>query len=81
MIVQVKLFAAARQRTGSALISVELGDPATIAQLREAIRRQFPELGEILGAALFAINQEYGDDLTVIPAGAEVACIPPVSGG
>ena len=81
MIVQVKLFAAARQRTGSAVISVELGDPPTVARLRDAIRHQFPELAEILRATLFAINQEYGDDLTVIPAGAEVACIPPVSGG
>jgi molybdopterin converting factor small subunit len=30
---------------------------------------------------MFAVNAEYADDQAVIPAGAQVACIPPVSGG
>jgi molybdopterin converting factor small subunit len=30
---------------------------------------------------MFAINAEYAADLTPIPEAAEIACIPPVSGG
>jgi molybdopterin converting factor small subunit len=38
-------------------------------------------LAGVLGHMLFAINAEYATDATIVPAGAEIACIPPVSGG
>jgi molybdopterin converting factor small subunit len=38
-------------------------------------------LSTLLPHVLFAINAEYAGDATPIPAGAEIACIPPVSGG
>ena len=81
MIVRVKLFAAAKQRVAADEIEVDVGEPATVAELRAAIRQQFPQLTPIVSAALFAINREYGGDATRIPLDAEVACIPPVSGG
>ena len=81
MIVRVKLFAAARERADSGEIEVHVPEPATVAELRAAISRQFPQLTPILRPALFAINTEYRGDTAVIPPDAEVACIPPVSGG
>ena len=81
MIVRVKLFAAARQRIDLDEIAVEVPEPATVAELRAAIWRQFPQLVPIVRPALFAINMEYGSETTIIPPNAEVACIPPVSGG
>lgn len=81
MIVRVKLFAAARQRAGSDEIEVNVGDAVTVAALRAAMSQQFPQLTPILRPALFAINAEYAGDSTVVPPDAEVACIPPVSGG
>jgi molybdopterin converting factor small subunit len=45
------------------------------------MERAYPELAPILRRAMIAVNTDYAGDDTVIPASAEVACIPPVSGG
>ena len=81
MKVDVKLFAIARQVVGSEVASVELAEPATVADLRQALVRQHPGLADVIQHVLFAVNTEYADDRTTIPRDAEVACIPPVSGG
>ncbi len=78
---QVKLFAVARQLAGREVAEVELAEGATVGQLRVALAQQYPELTETLERAVFAVNQEYADDQTTVPSDAEVACIPPVSGG
>jgi molybdopterin synthase sulfur carrier subunit len=77
----VKLFAAARQLAGQEVVEVSVPSPGRIADLRQALSRQFPSLQPLLKHALFAIDAEYADNETRIPDGAEVACIPPVSGG
>jgi molybdopterin converting factor small subunit len=90
MIVRVKLFAVARQRVGRSEIEVELPASATekllaaaptIAQLRLALAEQFPELADTVARSRLAVNNEYAADSHAIPGGAEVALIPPVSGG
>jgi molybdopterin converting factor subunit 1 len=81
MIVRVKLFAVARERAGSSEISVDLPTAATVSQLRSAIIEQFPPLAELLAHARIAVANEYANDNLTIPAAAEVALIPPVSGG
>ena len=81
MRMQVKLFAAARQRAGKAVVEVELPTAATVAQLRSALVQQCPALAEIAAHVVFAVNAEYADESATIPADAEIACIPPVSGG
>ncbi len=81
MQVTVRLFAVARQRVGRPEVIVELQDPATIGDLRRSLAASFPELAPILPNLMFAVATEYADDWTTIPIGAEVAAIPPVSGG
>ena len=81
MKVAVKLFAAARQLAASDEAVVELPADATVAELRVALAAAHPALAPLLRHALFAIDAEYATDATCIPADAEVACIPPVSGG
>ena len=81
MIVQVRLFAAARQEAGSDVIDVELKDGATVADVRDALAAQLPALSSLLPRVAFAVDAEYAADACEIPDGAEVACIPPVSGG
>jgi molybdopterin converting factor subunit 1 len=81
MRVRVKLFAVARQRAGADAIAVELPDGATVRELRHALVEQHPPLADVLRHARLAVNNDYADDAAVIPAGAEVAIIPPVSGG
>lgn len=81
MKVVVKLFAGARELAGNAEVEIELPPHAQVGTLREALLQQIPALGPLLPHAMFAVNANYSDDNTVIPENAELACIPPVSGG
>ena len=81
MTVPIKLFAIARQRLGRDQVEVALKDSATAADLRRALSEQFPALADVLPHIRIAINSSYAADSAVIPTGAEVALIPPVSGG
>jgi molybdopterin converting factor subunit 1 len=78
---RVKLFAVARERAGCPFVDVELPASATVGQLRRALIGQFPSLAEVVPHVRFAIDSEYAADAASIPAAAEVAIIPPVSGG
>lgn len=77
----IKLFAGIRDAAGQEEVVVALGDTPTVADARSALIEQHPELGGLLAHSYFAIDGQYGNDTTKIPAGAEIACIPPVSGG
>ena len=77
----VKVFALARQLAGQAALAVDLPPGATVADLRRAIADQHPALANLVAQALFAVNADYASDATSIPPDADLACIPPVSGG
>lgn len=82
MIVRVKLFAVARQRAGRECVEVEVSAAsATVADLRAAIGRCCPALAEVLPHVQVAVNSDYAADGAPVPENAEVALIPPVSGG
>ena len=81
MIVQVRLFAGARQRVGCDQLRLELPAGATVGELRSQLGRQFEQLSDLLPHLMLALNHDYASDDEVIPANAEVAGIPPVSGG
>jgi molybdopterin converting factor subunit 1 len=81
VIVDVKLFALARDLAGCDSTTVSLPPTPNVGQLRQALVEKHPPLTGILGSVLFAVNSEYANDEFPIPDGADVACIPPVSGG
>ena len=81
MNVRVRLFAVAKQIAGSDSIELELPDGASIADLRRQLGSRVPRLSGFVGQMMFAIGTQYADDGTTIPPNADVACIPPVSGG
>ncbi|MDA1049256.1 MAG: MoaD/ThiS family protein [Planctomycetota bacterium] len=81
MIVEVKLFAVAKQLAGSETISVELPGGATVLGLRDALGKQHTELHEITQRAMIAIDAQYVNNDTIVPETSEIALIPPVSGG
>ncbi len=81
MNVQVRLFAVARELAGADTVDVAVSEPCTVAALRQALASQVPALAALLPGVLFAIGSEYVADQTIVLAKAEVACIPPVSGG
>lgn len=79
--IELKLFAIARQRVGSESVAIDLAEPARVSDLRLAIRDQVPALAGLAFSMMISVDAEYARDETVIPPGAEVAAIPPVSGG
>ena len=81
MKLDVRLFARARDLAGSESISVELGDSATVGDLKVAIEEQHPSLKLIVGHLHVALGTDYANDSTVLQPDSDVSCFPPVSGG
>ena len=81
MTVRVRLFALARERAGRPEVEVELSIPATVGDLREALRASIPQLGSICNGAMVSVDEEYASDPTPIAADSRLGLIPPVSGG
>ena len=81
MNVEVKLFAVAREVVGSDTVKLNLSDPATVRQLREALVERYPALSSTMRHMLVAVDAEYAGDDAQLTAKSEVALIPPVSGG
>ena len=81
MRVELQLFAVARQLAGQPSITLELTEPATVAELRRVIAASCPSLAPLIPNLMIAVDAEYANDDDVIHPGAEIAAIPPVSGG
>ena len=81
MKVRVRLFAVLEQTTGRQSVEVEMPEGGTIAGLRAALTDQWPALAPLTASLLFAINSQYAGPEVVVDPRAEIACIPPVSGG
>lgn len=79
--VKVLFFATLRDKAGTKSLEVELENGATVGGLKDLLGREHPALSESLQHCLAAVDHEYSDDTAEIPAGAEVAFFPPVSGG
>jgi molybdopterin converting factor small subunit len=81
MKLNIKLFAAARDLVKSESIAIELGSGATVADLRHALVELAPQLRDLVARSMFAIDCEYATNDRVVPPNAQLALIPPVSGG
>lgn len=81
MQLDIRLFASLKDRAGRERITVTVAEPATTADLLEAIAGQYPALAPALPTALTAVNREFAFAETEIETGDEVALFPPVSGG
>jgi molybdopterin synthase sulfur carrier subunit len=83
MQVQVRYFASLREALGGAE-TVELPEGSTLGQLRERLIALGGRRAEALArgrAVRCALNQVMSEESAVIPAGAEIAFFPPVTGG
>lgn len=81
MNITVLFFATLRDRAGVKQTSLELPEGATVTRLKAALAEQYPGLIEALPTVLVSVNREFAFDDDLLPAGAEVALFPPVSGG
>ena len=81
MKVRLKLFAVAKQLAGCEVLELELPAEADVAALRTALLERVPALEPLSRQLAFAVNMEYAGDGVKLSEEADVACIPPVSGG
>ncbi len=81
MTVSVQLFARARDLVGAPLVIVDLPANATIGDLRQRLEVEHPQLKSLLEKSAIAIQDEFADDPSTIPMNAQIALLPPVSGG
>ena len=81
MRIRVQLFAAARQIVGCEELELIVSDGATIAEIESALLAAVPALENIIVSARWAVDAEFVDDDRQVMERAEIALIPPVSGG
>ncbi|MBC8156074.1 MAG: MoaD/ThiS family protein [Bacteroidetes bacterium] len=78
--VSVLLFGITRELVGQSKLTCPLPPGASVGDLLDVLRTDYPRLGEIK-SLLVAVNNEYADLDTRITSADEIALIPPVSGG
>jgi molybdopterin converting factor small subunit len=81
MHVRVVAFATAAEALGRAETEVELPDGASVATLTGRLGELYPALLPLLPRLAVAVDGELVAGSTGLPAGCEVALLPPVSGG
>ncbi|MCS6849764.1 MAG: MoaD/ThiS family protein [Gemmataceae bacterium] len=77
----VRLFARAKDLAGTETIDVALPTPATVGDLRRQLAGQCPKLAGLLERSAVAVDGDFARDEQPLATGAEVALLPPVSGG
>jgi molybdopterin converting factor subunit 1 len=81
MTVRVRLFARARDLAGTDVVAVTLPPGATVGDLRRRLAADHPALAGLVSRCAVAVDGEFAPDSLTLPASAEVALLPPVSGG
>lgn len=81
VMVKVLFFATLKDKSGTRQAEFDLPAGTTIAQLKSLTAERFPALQDALDHCLASVNHHYTADDSEIPAEAEVAFFPPVSGG
>lgn len=79
ILMEIKIFAGIKEKVGKDVIDIPMGDEITVADLKERIYIDYPELdGEVFQVA---VNEAFQTDDYTVKSGDVVALIPPVSGG
>ncbi|MDO8490960.1 MAG: MoaD family protein, partial [Dehalococcoidia bacterium] len=79
MKITVRFFALYREIAGKSQIEIELRPGATVGELVEKLRSDFPALPHT--ALIIAVNTDFAGSDRVLKDGDEVALLPPMSGG
>ena len=81
MHLRVLLFAQARERVGAAEVTLELAAGSRVADALTALERSHPALTQLRPVLATAVNGELVRGDATLADGAELALLPPVSGG
>jgi molybdopterin converting factor small subunit len=80
--VTVSFFAHLKGKAGVDRVELDIPVDATIRDLKQVLKERFPALGPQLLKVMVLVNQRniYLDDM-LVPLNAQVAFLPPLSGG
>ncbi len=81
MKVSLLLFASLRDAIGERHLSLEMDEGATVADVKHRLAVDYPRVEPMLATVVCAIDDDYVSLEAPLHDGAEVALIPPVSGG
>jgi molybdopterin synthase catalytic subunit len=81
MKVSLLLFASLRDAIGERSLRMELDEGSTVADLKRRLGVEYPRVEPMLQTVVCAIDDDYVSFEQALHDGAEVALIPPVSGG
>lgn len=81
VVVTIRLFASVADAAGCRRLEIPLLGGETVADVRARLVEQYPQLARFVPALLYAIDEEYVTESAIVPDGATLALIPPVSGG
>ena len=76
----VHLFAGMAEAAGMRRLELEW-QGGTVGELRRAVAARLPAIAELLSRSAVAVGDAYAPDTLAVPVTADVAIIPPVSGG
>jgi sulfur-carrier protein len=79
--ITVKLFAAYQEAYGLPELTLKLPAGTTVAQLRDRLLAEQPQLAQWREVTRFGVNLEFVEADMALQSGDEVVLIPPVSGG
>jgi molybdopterin converting factor subunit 1 len=77
----IRLFARCRDLAGAEAVCVMLPPGATVVELRRRVAAEYPALASLLPRCAVAVNGEFAPETQTLTESAEVALLPPVSGG
>lgn len=76
----VHLFAGMAEAAGARRLDIDWAG-GTVEDLRQVLAARWPAIAELLARSAVAVGNAYAPDSFELPATADVAIIPPVSGG
>jgi molybdopterin synthase sulfur carrier subunit len=81
--IRIVFFAGLREALGKSQIEISIDTSMSLAELRSAIIKQYPEWEKelIQKNILMSVNQQFASLESVVKTGDEVAFFPPVTGG
>jgi MoaE-MoaD fusion protein len=79
--VNIRLFANFREAVGAKALSWELPPEATISDLLQAMRSQYPQFNAHSLPLVISLNKQFARPENILHDGDEIALFPPVSGG
>jgi len=77
---RVAMFAGMAEAAGTRVAEIDWRG-GSVADLRADLAAAYPSIGPLLARSAVAIGNRYATDDAAVPAAADVAIIPPVSGG